>query len=296
MIMTPKLAFIFPGQGVLPEDLPPDNRISKALLKLSSEAGIPLVKWLQDHESDHLSQTRYAQPAIFIDSISKEKSLRSRGLVPCAVAGHSLGEYAALVSAEVLRPEEVFHVVVARGHLMGKVSGGGMSAILKLPYHKVREVCQSIGDGVVVANINAPTQIVISGPETGLKQVMASCEALGGRAIRLDVSGPFHSQLLSSAQQDLSPIIEALDFRPPNTSLVSSVSGKRETDPPSIKALLLTQITACVQWVDTVESLVLMGIDMAIEVGPGKVLTNLGRRITGEIEFLTFEEAIDGAL
>ncbi len=296
MTMTRKLAFLFPGQGVLPKDLPPDNHVSRALLKLATRAGVALGDWLQGEERQYLAQTRYAQPAIFIDSISKDESLRRCGLVPCAVAGHSLGEYAALVSAEVLKVDEVFHVVVSRGRLMGQATGGGMSAILKLPFKEVEEVCESVGGGVTVANINAPTQIVVSGPQGSLERVMARCEALGGRSIRLDVSGPFHSKLLSSAQNDLSRIIESLQFYPPKTTFVSSVSGKRENDPSSIKALLLTQTTACVQWVDTVKSLVGVGIDMAIEVGPGQVLTNLGRRITDKIEFVTFEEAMYGAL
>jgi [acyl-carrier-protein] S-malonyltransferase len=294
--MTRKLAFLFPGQGVLPKGLPPDNQLSRGLLKLSSRAGIALEEWLQEQQGSYLSQTRYAQPAIFVDSVSKEKSLRARGVVPYAVAGHSLGEYAALVSAEVLKADEAFHVVVSRGRLMGKVTGGGMSAILKLPLREVNKVCASAGEDVVVANINAPTQIVISGPKDGLERVMASCEALGGRSVRLDVSGPFHSKLLARAQKDLSPVIESLSFYPPKTTFVSSVSGRKENDPSFIKALLLTQITACVKWIDTVESLVGAGIDMAIEVGPGRVLTNLGRRITDKIEFLTFEEAINGTL
>jgi [acyl-carrier-protein] S-malonyltransferase len=293
--MTANLAFLFPGQGVIPKSLPPDNPVSKTLLNLASQAGIPLGSWLKAQRNDHLSQTQYAQPAIFVDSTSKDMSLRANGLVPAAVAGHSLGEYCALVSAGVVSPEEVFHVVEARGRFMGRVSGGGMSAILRLPYERVDKVCESIGEGVAVANINAPTQIVVSGPEGALKRVMSTCEDLGGRSIRLDVSGPFHSELLSSAQDDLSSFIEELDFHRPEIAFFSSVSGKREDDPCSIKALLLTQITACVKWVDTIESLVHMGIDKAIEVGPGQVLTNLGRRITSTIKFATYEEAMDGA-
>jgi len=212
------------------------------------------------------------------------------------VAGHSLGEYAALVSSYVISPEDALRVVITRGRLMGRVSGGGMAAILKLPQDRVEEICRGIGEGVNVANINGPTQVVISGDEESLNRAMNACQEAGGRAIRLDVSGPFHSPLLAPAQADLAQFIDALEFRPPRTAFISSVSGELEEDADTIKSLLLTQITACVKWVSTIESLVGLGIDVAIEVGPGKVLTNLGGRITDRIRFITFEEAINGAV
>jgi len=294
--MKSRIAFLFPGQGTVPNHLPPGRKRSETLLRLAVQAGIPIGKWLQEGDNDRLSQTEFAQPAIFIDSTSKDEALRSRGIIPSVVAGHSLGEYAALVSAGVLTPESVLQVVIHRGHLMGQVSGGGMAAILKLSCEEVQAVCVRIGDGVNVANINGPTQIVISGDEAALEHAMAACEELGGRAIRLNVSGPFHSPLLAPAQADLAPFIETLAFHSSTTAYVSSVSGLLEDDPPAIKALLLTQITACVQWVDTIGSLVRMNIQQAIEVGPGKVLINLGRRITDKIEFITFEEATDGTV
>jgi len=294
--MKSKIAFLFPGQGTVPSHLPPVGKRSEELLGLAAQAGIPVGNWLREGDNNHLSQTEFAQSAIFIDSTSKDEALRSRGIIPSVVAGHSLGEYAALVSAGVLTPESVLQVVIRRGHLMGQVSGGGMAAILKLSCEEVQAVCARIGDGVNVANINGPTQIVISGDEAALENAMAACEELGGRAIRLNVSGPFHSPLLAPAQADLAPFIETLAFHSPTTAYVSSVSGLLEDDPPAIKALLLTQITACVQWVDTIGSLVRMNIQQAIEVGPGKVLTNLGRRITDKIEFITFEEATDGTI
>ena len=294
--MNSKTAFLFPGQGTVPDRLPPGSERSERLLDLAVRAGIPIVEWLQGGQFDRLSQTEFAQPAIFIDSTSKDEALRSRGIIPSAFAGHSLGEYAALVSAGVITAESALQVVIARGRLMGRVSGGGMAAILKLHREEVQAICVRIGEGVNVANINGPTQIVISGAVRELERAMAACEELGGRAIRLDVSGPFHSPLLVPAQAYLAALIEEQVFHPPTTAFVSSVSGLTEEDPAIIKSLLLTQITACVQWVDTIESLVGMNIERAIEVGPGKVLTNLGRRITDKIDFITFEEAIDGTI
>jgi [acyl-carrier-protein] S-malonyltransferase len=294
--MKSKIAFLFPGQGTVPNHLPPVGKRSEELLGLAAQAGILVGNWLQEGDSNCLSQTEFAQPAIFIDSTSKDEALRSRGIIPSVVAGHSLGEYAALVSAGVLTPEFALQVVIRRGHLMGQVCGGGMAAILKLSCEEVQAVCAHIGDGVNMANINGPTQIVISGDEGALEHAMAACEELGGRAIRLNVSGPFHSPRLAPSQANLTPLIEEVVFHSPTTAYVSSVSGLLEDDPPAIKALLLTQITACVQWVDTIESLLRMNIRRAIEVGPGKVLTNLGRRITDKIEFITFEEATDGTI
>jgi len=295
--MQNKIAFLFPGQGTLPSSLPVDGRRGERLLALTEQAGIPIAGMLKNGDRDGLVRTENAQPAIFIDSLSKEEALRSRGIVPAAVAGHSLGEYAALVSSGVIpSAEDALAVVIDRGRLMGRVHGGGMAAILKLPLAEVEEICDGIDGAVNVANINGPTQIVISGDLESLQAAMDACQDAGGRVIKLDVSGPFHTPLLAAAQVALAPSIERLEFLTANIPFVSSVSGRMESDPSTIRSLLLTQITACVQWVSTVESLVKLGVDVAIEVGPGKVLTNMGRRITDKIEFVTFKEAIDGAI
>lgn len=295
--MQKKIAFLFPGQGTVPSSPPVDGRRGERLLALAEQAGIPILSMLQNGDHDRLVRTENAQPAIFIDSLSKEEALRSRGIVPAAVAGHSLGEYAALVSSGVIpSPEDALAVVIDRGRLMGRVHGGGMAAILKLPLAKVEQICDGIDGAVNVANINGPTQIVISGDLESLQAAMDACQDAGGRVIKLDVSGPFHTPLLATAQAALAPSIERLEFLAANIPFVSSVSGRMESDPTTIRSLLLTQITACVQWVSTIESLVRLGIDVAIEVGPGKVLTNMGRRITDRIEFVTFKEAIDGAV
>jgi len=242
-----------------------------------------------------LRRTQVAQPAILIDSLIKERRLRERGIVPTVVAGHSLGEYTALVSASVLHPEEALSVVIERGRLMESIPGG-MAAIVKLPLDRVEAVCCQGGSQVSVANVNGPAQVVISGEEQALLAAMASAEEAGGRAIRLHVSGPFHSPFMEGAQQELAPRIESLPFSAPRIPVISSVSGKVESDLRRLKGLLLTQITACVSWVDVVETLVQMKVSCAVEVGPGKILTGLGKRITSQVRFVTFEEAFDGAI
>ncbi len=290
-----RLAFIFPGQGTIPRILPPPSALGTRLFDQAVQAGLRLQDWIEEGDEDRLRRTQVAQPAILIDSLIKERRLRERGIVPTVVAGHSLGEYTALVSASVLHPEEALSVVIERGRLMESIPGG-MAAIVKLPLDRVEAVCCQGGSQVSVANVNGPAQVVISGEEQALLAAMASAEEAGGRAIRLHVSGPFHSPFMEGAQQELAPRIESLPFSAPRIPVISSVSGKVESDLRRLKGLLLTQITACVSWVDVVETLVQMKVSCAVEVGPGKILTGLGKRITSQVRFVTFEEAFDGAI
>ena len=290
-----RLAFIFPGQGTIPRILPPPSALGTRLFDQAVQAGLRLQDWIEEGDEDRLRRTQVAQPAILIDSLIKERRLRERGIVPTVVAGHSLGEYTALVSASVLHPEEALSVVIERGRLMESIPGG-MAAIVKLPLDRVEAICRQGGSQVSVANVNGPAQVVISGEEQALLAAMASAEEAGGRAIRLHVSGPFHSPFMEGAQQELAPRIESLPFSVPRIPVISSVSGKVESDLRRLKGLLLTQITACVSWVDVVEALVQMKVSCAVEVGPGKILTGLGKRITSQVRFVTFEEALDGAV
>ncbi len=290
-----RLAFIFPGQGTIPRILPPPSALGTRLFDQAVQAGLRLQDWIEEGDEDRLRRTQVAQPAILIDSLIKERRLRERGIVPTVVAGHSLGEYTALVSAGVVSAQEALSVVIERGRLMESIPGG-MAAIVKLPLDRVEAICCQSGSLVSVANVNGPTQVVISGEEQALLAAMASAEEAGGRAIRLHVSGPFHSPFMEGAQQELAPRIESLPFSVPRIPVISSVSGKVESDLRRLKGLLLTQITACVSWVDVVEALVQMKVSCAVEVGPGKILTGLGKRITSQVRFVTFEEALDGAV
>lgn len=288
--------FLFPGQGTIPDTVACSHPIGRELYTLAEQSGLPLREWIEDGDNGRLRQTDAAQPAIFIDSIVKYMALRESGMLPIAVAGHSLGEYGALVACGVLDPLQALRVIIDRGRLMGMVDGGGMAAIVKLPAEQVSDLCDRLDVEISVANINGPMQVVISGSEDALAQAMSACEGAGGRAIKLNVSGPFHSPLMANAEAKLAPTIDGLCFRTPSIPFVSSVSGHEERDPLAIKQLLLTQITACVQWVSVIESLVQMKIDAAVEVGPGKVLTGLGVRITKEIEFSALKEVSDGAI
>ncbi len=288
--MKRRVAFIFPGQGTLPKgQLVPSPRAER-LLELAAEAGLKIQDWLRENDP-RLVLTENAQPVILIDSLAKEAELRKSGIFPDFVAGHSLGEYAALVSSGVITAEEALSVVIERGRLMSRVPGG-MAAILKLSGKDVEDICAVTG--AAVANYNAPGQIVVSGKDNAIEKAMALAKERGGKAIRLSVSGPFHSPLMAHAQKALSPRIEALEFRTPQVPVVSGVSGKVEMSPVRLKELLLTQITACVLWEAVIDTLVNMGVKTVVEVGPGDVLTRIGRRITDRIEFMSYEEATDG--
>jgi len=287
--MPSNVAFLFPGQGRIPEALPSRSDQVSHLLDLAHNAGLPLESWIESGETDRLAQTDAAQPALLLDSISKAQLLCDVGWNPTCVAGHSLGEYAALVSAGVLTDDDAMRAVIERGHLMNEVSGA-MAAILKLDLDTVTELCTDTD--AVIANHNAPTQIIVSGPDADVKTVMQRAEEAGARSISLNVSGPFHSPLMQPAQDALSSLLQTLDFGEPRIPVISGVSGRVEDGADALKTLLLQQITAIVRWVDVSSELGRLNIDTAIEVGSGDVLTRLGRRSDSPIRFLTFEEAI----
>ena len=290
-----RCAFLFPGQGTIPSGEPPRTSTSGCLLRLAESAGLRLVEWLEAGARERLATTAVAQPAILIDSLAKAEALGVGGWRPAIVAGHSLGEYAALVTSSVLTAEDALRIVIERGRRMATVEGG-MAAIVKLPPEKVVDICRRAGAGVVVANRNGPKQVVISGDRETLTVAMKLAEDAGGRAIPLEVSGPFHSPMMADAEDGLRPVIEEVTFREPHVPIISSASGRVERRGADLRRLLLTQITACVRWDEVTHALAAAGIEIAVEVGPGEVLTRLGRRALPGVRFLTFEEATNGGL
>jgi len=281
-------AFLYPGQGRVAERLDRVPPKVDELYNIAAERGLPLRQWMQD-EPDRFSRTDAAQPALFLDSLARDLALRAYGIEPIAVAGHSLGEYAALVGAGVLAARDAFETVIERGHLMQQVEGG-MVAVLKLDLDTVRGLCDTENGQVVVANHNSPQQVVVSGRSPALERVAARAGDLGGRCIPLPVSGPFHSPFMQPAEDALRPTIERMPFADPAIPVVSSVSGASEAHADTLRRLLLRQITSCVRWVDSIGTLEALGIRRAIEVGSGDTLTRLGRRITDAVEFVPFEE------
>jgi len=291
--MPSRTAFLFPGQGRTLEALPSNIGSFSHLLDLTRDAGLQLTEWIESGQTARLTETNAAQPALLLDSLSRERLLREAGWKPDCVAGHSLGEYAALVSAGVLAPPDAMRAVIERGRLMNQVRGT-MAAILKLDIETVSQLCAD--SEAVVANHNAITQIIISGPNDAVIDVMQRAKSLGARAIPLSVSGPFHSPLMKPAQDSLLHFLQALDFSRPAHRVISGVSGRVETDPEVLRELLCRQITAIVRWVDVSHQLERLAVDTAIEIGSGDVLTRLGRRSDSSIRFLTFEEAMSEQL
>ena len=294
--MIMKTAFIFPGQGSQYVGMGHElfqryrARVEPFYRRACEVLGFDLQELIFSGPEEKLKLTEFAQPAILLDSVIKFELL---GQKPDYAAGHSLGEYSALVCAGILSLEDGLRLVHLRGKFMQEavpVGQGGMLALLKLDYDKVREICAQTG--TEIANYNSPEQIVISGRREAVLKAKELAEAFGGKGIELAVSAPFHSSLMKPAEERLKPEIEKIGFSAPRFPVVSTVSGEPETDPDRIKGLLCLQITAPVRWVDYVLKLKSLGVTRLVEVGPGDVLTKLSKRIDQEIEALSFAQVM----
>ena len=287
-------AFVFPGQGSQEVGMGSDllsqqpERLSGFYDRANQALGFDLQKLIFEGPADQLTLTQHAQPAILLDSVSKYELIKDR-IEPSIGAGHSLGEYSALVCAGVLELEEALQLVHKRGLYMQEavpVGAGGMVAILKLELDVVEEICRETE--AEIANFNSPGQIVISGAKLNVLAAKDLAVERGGRGIELDVSAPFHSTLMQPAEERLSEDIDKISFKSASFAVISTVSGKPESDSKQIKELLKRQITAQVRWPDYVDEMKAWGASKLIEVGPGEVLTRLNKRINKELESVNF--------
>lgn len=241
-----------------------------------------------------LERTAVAQPAILLVEWLAWQALQAEGKEPQAVAGHSLGEFAALAAAQVFSWPEAMRLVAARGRLMEEAARkqpGGMVAILGFPQEQAEEIARE--SGCFVANYNGPTQTVLSGREEALACALALTRERGGKAVRLRVAGPFHSPYLEEAQEELARLLAEVAFCPPACTFISGVSGQPEGDPHRIARLLARQMTSPVRWTEVLATLAALGIREAWEVGPGEVLARLGRRAGLGIRYLVFKEVME---
>ncbi len=255
------------------------------LLHVAAEEGLDLRAALEGDDAS-LRPTDVAQPALLLVEAVLGLSLPD-DLDVVAVAGHSVGEYAACVAAGALRPADAMRVVIARGRAMAAMREGTMSALLGFGAAAAEEVCAEAardGDVVVVANINAPEQTVISGTTAGIEAAeRLALERGAKRAVRLNVSGAFHSPLMAGAAERVAVVLESVEISPARVPVVANVDAAAVTHPDEIRDRLRRQITAPVRWVDCVHRLVELGAAGLVEVGPGSVLSGLARRIAPSV-------------
>jgi len=282
---------MFPGQGsqsvgMLAEAAEHSPIVQQRFAEASEVLSFDLWQLVQEGPADVLGQTENTQPALLTASVAlweALQALRAQPLEVQAMAGHSLGEYSALVCAGAISFADGVHLVRKRGELMQQAvpSGqGGMAAILGLEDAQVQECCAAVAGVVTAANYNAPGQIVIAGEKAAVADAIQACKDAGAkRALALDVSGPFHSPLMEPAAEEFSAVLSAIPVRMPTTPVVQNVHARVAVDEQEIRANLVAQLSAPVRWTESIEQLLSEGAEQFIESGPGNVLCGLVKRI-----------------
>ncbi len=281
------IAYVFPGQGAqfvgMGKDLYDNDAQARELFEQANDIlGFRITDLMHAGTDEDLRQTKVTQPAIFIHSVLLAKSLGSE-FRPDMVAGHSLGEFSALVAAEAMSFADGLKLVSARAQAMQRaceLKPSTMAAVLALPDEKVEEICAEVPGVVVCANYNCPGQLVISGE---IEAIDAACEKLlaagAKRALKLKVGGAFHSPCMEPARAELAEAIAATEIHKPICPVFQNVDALPHTDPAEIKANLIAQLTAPVRWTQTVRNMIAAGATEFIELGPGKVLQGLVAKI-----------------
>jgi len=285
------LAFVFPGQGsqkigMLSEIAQEASEIQATFAEASEVLGYDLWDLCQNGEQEAINLTQRTQPLLLTSSVALYRLWRARGgAQPARMAGHSLGEWSALVCSGVLNFKDAVHLVRERGRLMQEavpVGTGAMAAVIGLEDEAVESACAGAAEGEVVSavNYNSPGQIVIAGSAAAVGRAVEACKAAGAKkAMPLPVSAPFHTELMRPAADKLAPQIEAAEFNAPEIPVVHNVHGEVEPDPVAIKALMIEQIYRPVRWTACTRKIIADGAEQLVECGPGKVLSGLTKRI-----------------
>jgi [acyl-carrier-protein] S-malonyltransferase len=297
-----KLAFLFPGQGsqycAMGRDLTENFAESRQVFDQADAAlGFSMSDMCYTASLEELKQTENTQPAILTVSVAAYRALEKRCAKPDFVAGHSLGEYSALVAAGGLDFSSAVKLVRARGRYMQEAvpaGEGAMAAILGLLPAEVFEICKKAADHEVVspANLNSPEQTVISGNAAAVKRAVEIASQSGAkRAVILPVSAPFHCALMAPAQKRLEPDLRAANFTALKIPLITNVDAEAVTTGDEAREALIRQVTAPVRWLDSVHEMIESGVTIFVEVGPGKVLSGLMRQIDRSVRCLNVEDA-----
>lgn len=288
-----KIAFIFPGQGAqvngMGQDIIENNENSKAMFDQANQLlDFDLVD-ICFNDNPLINSTDYTQPALLTVSLALLEAIKEKGISPDMVAGLSLGEYSALVAAGVISFEDAVLLVRQRGQFMesaAKENPGTMAAIVGSDVNTVQEICDAVEGYVTIANYNNPKQLVISGEIKAVELAVAKCGDLGVRAIPLTVSGAFHSDLMKPAAQSLAKVLDSIEVSPMNLPYYTNVTGKVVSDVEKTKSLLVDQVSGSVRWEDNVREMMAAGVTLFVEIGPGKTLAGLIKKIDRKVKVI----------